>query len=143
MPSSLLRIARAALALAVGVSAGCSSKPNLAEVSGVVTGADGQPLPGVTVIFLPDPEKQTNGSRSSGLTDDAGRYTLVYEGTDAKGGVLVGWHRVLVEDTAVENRDPKGPKTPRLNMNYSSASQTPLAFEVKPGSQSYDFQVDH
>ena len=120
---------------------GCSSKPPLGEVAGKVT-LNGQPLAGVAVIFLPDPEQGNQGERSTALTDENGNYTLTHESAAARQGALAGWHRVLIEDTAVENREPGGPKVPRCSSRYASAADTPLKFKVLPGAQSIDIAVE-
>src|SRR5438552_19006537 len=74
---------------------GCGSKPQIVDVSGVVK-LDGVPLPDALVEFLPDPDKGTNGPRSSGKTDAEGRFRLLRD--DEQYGAVVGFHRVLIQD---------------------------------------------
>ena len=57
--------------------AGLLGGPPLAEVSGKVT-MNGKPLKNVKVDFHPDPDKGTNGTGSTGTTDEDGKFTLTY-----------------------------------------------------------------
>jgi hypothetical protein len=77
---------------------GCSgTRSDLAPVSGVVT-LDGQPLPRATLVFQPE----AAGPASFGLTDDNGRYTLMYD--VGVTGAVVGKHAVKI--TTFQERDP-------------------------------------
>jgi hypothetical protein len=106
---------------------GCGSSGSLAPVSGVVT-ADGKPLVGATVSFLPEPIKGSTEAPvpSSGKTNDKGEYTLrTAAGQD---GALVGRHKVTISLQAPEivegdRRRPRGGSRladkipPRYNTN--------------------------
>jgi hypothetical protein len=114
---------------------GCAA-PELpsAEVQGKVT-AGNKPLPGVTVIFYPDSE----GAQlpvSTATTNAAGEYALTMP--NGKPGAVVGKHRVVVSWPAPErdlDKPPPPPPTPRIPVEYTVASQTPLVVEVKEGER--------
>ena len=77
---------------------GCSDRrSDLAAVSGVVT-LDGAPLPRATLVFQPD----AAGPASYGLTDEDGRYTLMYD--QGVEGAVIGMHTVKI--TTFRERDP-------------------------------------
>jgi hypothetical protein len=125
--------------------AGCAGKPPLAQVEGTVR-LDGRPLSDVLVCFLPDPDKQTSGPRSVAVTDENGQYRLRCD--DQREGAVLGWHRVLLEDMtlySVSRQDRAGGSRPalvsRLSPRYTTATQTPLYFEVKPGTQTIDLDL--
>jgi len=127
------------------VSAGCAPDTPLGEVEGTVR-LDGRPAGQMLVSFLPDPERGTRGPRSVAATDAQGRYRL--RSDDQRDGAAIGWHRVVIEDLAAyatprEERSSRAQaitasRIPRL---YSGASETPLRFEVKPGSQTIDLDL--
>lgn len=100
--------------------------PELGNLQGTIT-FDGQPLAHATVIFEP----KAGGRASRAVTDDSGRYQLVYL-RDTK-GALVGSHIVKIF-TASEN-DPKE----RLPARYNK--QTTLAVEVLPGENEHNFHL--
>lgn len=118
---------------------GCGSKPTMTEVFGIVK-LDGAPMPDALVEFLPDPDKGTNGPRSSGKTDSEGRFRLMRD--DEQMGAVVGWHRVLIQDMRTfppPREQHKGGVPPvmppsRIAAQYQNASRTPLRQEVKPES---------
>lgn len=125
--------------LAVGLLAagGCSSGPKLTEVEGTAT-LNGKPLDNAQVEFLPDPEKGTKGPRSTGTTDEQGRFKLASD--DKRSGAVVGHHRVLVTDLkqwegiGPGREDSNKPLKPsRLPQRYTDAASTPLKAEVKAG----------
>jgi hypothetical protein len=112
--------------------------PPLGQVSGTVTLA-GKTLPGASVRFVPkDPlygegenGKKLAASVSIGITDDAGRYSLLYVKDNY--GAFVGQHRV-----EISAKDENGHE--RVRTDFSSSRST-LLREVKPGSQVMDFDV--
>ena len=134
---------------------GCSRGPELANVEGVVT-LDGQPLEKVEVIFLPDSEKGNTGPRASSYTDAQGHYKLHCDQANQDGAAL-GLNRIYIRDLTVPIRLPgmkKAPaelarpdaqsesgKGPRVPAVYTSAGQTPLHLEVKPGSQTHNIEL--
>jgi hypothetical protein len=95
-------------------------------------------LANATVRFAPkDPiyGEGQNGKRlaasvSIGITDESGKYTLLY--VKDVNGAYVGQHRV-----EIEAKDPSGRE--RLKPEFNSKST--LAREVKPGAQEMDFDV--
>jgi hypothetical protein len=140
------------------VLAGCSRSPEVAEVSGTIT-LDGQPMPDVEVVFLPDPEKGNQGSSASAYTDARGHYQLHCEAA-GNNGAGRSTHRVCLHDIAAlpqpeskltpagrrKKLDPtllsrKG-KPSRLPPEYNTAARTPIRnVEIKPGKQTLDFDV--
>ncbi|MCA9015337.1 MAG: carboxypeptidase regulatory-like domain-containing protein [Planctomycetaceae bacterium] len=87
------------------LSAGCGGSINadysnldLVDVSGTVT-LDGQPLSGATVVF-----EAGDGTYSSGVTDDSGNFTLMFN--TEKSGCLTGDKIVRIQfKTDSENPD--------------------------------------
>ena len=128
--------------------AGCSRGPKLAEVTGTVR-LNGKPLPNVMVEFNPD---AATGVRSTGTTDETGRYTLICD--DQRPGALAGPHRVVLHDLAIyggkflgrklEQAGTKGGpvlKPSRIPALYESTAHTPLKKEVKPEPQTIDLDI--
>lgn len=113
----------------IAVSAGCSrsERPELGEVSGVVT-LDGQPLPDALVLFTPEGEGRT----SQALTDAEGRYRLAYLRDIV--GANVGPHHVRIR-TATEESGGKE----RLPAKYHAKSV--LTATVAPGANLVDFPL--
>ena len=134
-------LALSALAL---MASGCAEKlPDFGQVTGVVT-ANGKPVKGAVVTFMPEPsEGNESPINASSMTDDQGRFELKYGYKDASGvGAPVGWHRVLVLDTRFSSIPQGGTMPARIfSLDYSSPGTTPLKFEVKPGTQTFDIQV--
>jgi len=122
----------------------CNPQPPLAKVSGVVL-LDGEPLPGVVVEFLPDPDQKTHGPRSSATTDAAGRFKLICD--DQREGAVIGFHRVLIQDPrAFPPPRPRpgesfSPSAPRIPETYWKATETPLRVEVKPEAEELTLEV--
>lgn len=124
--------------LAVLLSAGCSGGPRMAEVSGVVK-RDGKPLEKVRVEFWPE----TDGPKSSGVTDDQGRYVLKTE-DGLTTGAMVGSHKVILKDLNAYGDQFLGRKAenmPVLNKDakrrfatiYENATNTPFKVNVEAG----------
>ena len=133
--------------LFVLVSTGCgpsSDMPELGTVTGVVT-LDGQPLPGVTVKFVP-----AEGRTSSGLTDAGGKYELIYT-RDVK-GAPVGEHKVYISGAGAEgggNPNEEGggegvpavkPYTGTIPAKYNEEST--LTATVESGSNTCNFDLE-
>jgi hypothetical protein len=82
--------------LAAGLLAGCGG-PHLVPVSGVVK-LDGKPYPNAMVSFQPVGNggdlNPGPGKGSMAVTDENGRYVLLYDGT--RKGALVGRHRIRI-----------------------------------------------
>jgi hypothetical protein len=117
---------------------GHANVPPLGQVSGTVTLA-GKPLAGASVRFIPkDPlyGEGENGKRlaasvSIGITDDSGKYSLLY--VKDIYGAYVGQHRV-----EISAKDETGHE--RVRTDFSSSRST-LLRDVKTGSQVMDFDV--
>jgi len=113
--------------------AGCGGPehPDVGRVSGVVT-LDGQPLAEATVMFQP-----TQGRASIATTDSAGKYSLTY--LDGVPGALLGSHKVIIR-TEVPGEDGQPPIVKeKLPKRYHA--QTELTAEVKPGSNTINFDL--
>src|SRR5262245_63242316 len=80
--------------LALAGLAGCGSR-KIVPVSGVVK-LDGKAYPNAVVSFQPVGTKSSPnpGRGSSGVTDQDGKFSLIYDGE--KSGALVGKHRVRI-----------------------------------------------
>ena len=129
----------ALLAAAVGCDSGPAAPP-LGTVKGKVT-LDGKPAVGMAVIFTPDSTRS-----STGLTDNAGNYTLEFD----KGhkGAAIGKHKVQV--TQRLEADPAklaaagaaagggGPPT-MIPARYNDKSI--LEADVKAGENTFDFEL--
>ena len=111
-------------------TAGCSGgRSDLAPVSGLVT-LDGEALPRATLVFQPE----AAGPASFGLTDESGRYTMMYD--EGVKGAVVGRHAVKI--TTFQERDPDTtPPTPEapeiLPDRYHRSSE--LTAEVLPSKK--------
>ena len=132
------------LTLTVLATTGCSEPTQeFGQVTGTVT-ANGKPLKGMIVTFMPDPtqgnELPYNGT---GQTDENGKYELHYSHKGEEGqGAAVGWNRVVVIDTRYSSIPQGGTLPPRLfSPDYSIITTTPLKFEVKPGPQTIDLEL--
>jgi hypothetical protein len=124
----------------VVLAAGCG--PGKGNVSGKVY-LDGKEVPGGYVNFFPEGENAT--ARSSPIAAD---------GSYAVSGVPLGKARISVQgvfgsEQLHNMKTPQGLDMPRSNRQtiyvptkYSTVEQSGLTFEVKPGSQSYDIQLE-
>jgi len=113
--------------------AGCGGPehPEVGRVSGVIT-LDGQPLEGATVMFQP-----TEGRASIATTDSAGKYSMTY--LDGVPGAKLGSHQVIIR-TEIPGEDGQPPiAKEKLPKKYHE--QTELTAEVKPGSNTFDFDL--
>lgn len=116
------------------IMGGGVSLPEMGYVSGVVT-LDGNPLPGATVYFMPVEPKYPNGKKgtartSVGITDQQGRYTLLY--IDKIQGVATGNCVVWLDLMGPDGKQVIPP-------NYLQAAMQMR--EVKPGRQTIDFNL--
>ncbi len=107
--------------------------PDLGRVTGVVT-LDGAPLPGAVVGFQP-----VQGRPSSGLTDNEGRYTLLYT-ADAQ-GAIIGTHTVSIStERYADQPDGSSQLVPeKIPAKYNK--KTTLTQEVKAGSNQFNFEL--
>jgi hypothetical protein len=147
------RVVAAMAALAALTAAGCSKgSRTIVPVSGVVK-LNGKPYKNAVVSFQPlgDKDNPNPGRGSSGVTDENGRYTLIYDGE--KPGAITGKHRVMIATqlSALKSanwtgpgEDP-GPVDPRqvpdpIPSNWNERSKQ--EFEVPAGgTDSADFDI--
>lgn len=103
-----------------------SDRPELGYVSGTIT-FDGKPLKRAVVEFHPLAANEPGNkiASSSARTDDEGQYTLMYVKDEE--GAAVGKHQVTIHASV------------RLPARYNR--NTELEREVKPGSQTIDFEL--
>jgi hypothetical protein len=145
----------ACLAIALATLFGCGRDPLPATVEGTLR-LGGRPLDNCLVTFLPELGQEAQGPSSTGLTDQHGSYRLRWDNQHE--GAPIGWHRVTVQDlsvsTGVRRRDQgtvdteleeKTPSRPvrrsRVPDSYTSARETTLRKEVKPGHQVIDLDI--
>lgn len=131
------------IGLLVTLIAGCGERiPKLAEVSGTLV-ANGEPVSGVDVFFMPDPLSDTfqkGAQMSRGRTGPDGKFTLVYDGMADKTGAAVGMHRIrLIDVTSEEARD--NPIPYRFSQELVNGSTTPLKVEV-PAEGTSNVEID-
>lgn len=105
---------------------GCGGE-QFGNVSGKVT-LDGQPLAGATVEFSPE-----GGSPAYGVTDEQGRYTLLFS-ADQK-GAAVGNQRVRI----FSFNEGRPREKERVPVKYNRQSE--LVRDVKRGQQTFDFDL--
>lgn len=129
------------LCVFVGFLAGCGGESyEIVEVRGTVTKGN-QLLEEVRVDFLPDPEKGTQGPMSSAETSAEGSFQLELYGDVPKPGVVVGWHRVTVQDfKALNSRD--NPIPPRFGTELGFAGSTPITVEISKDTKSVVIDLD-
>lgn len=131
--------------------AGCGgSSEKVVPVTGTVT-RKGKPVAGLTVTFVPQGGK--NGTPSSAVSDEDGKYTLAIATTGAPGAV-VGPHRVWVAVPLASKGDDEDAKkrTARARLateladvlrKYGRPEDSPLQFEVKNvPAQAIDIPLD-
>lgn len=123
------------------ILSGCSDRVEMGTVSGTVLSEKGEPLDSIRVYFMPNFEKQTEGRASWAITDELGNFTLEYQGGANEAGAAIGWHKVTLQDIAPENVRDGPPPAVRVPKIYNSPSSTPLEFEVLPGEQNAEFQL--
>lgn len=138
--------------LLAGALAGCGgSDLELGEVQGVVK-FNGKPLPNAVVTFSP----QGGGPGAVGKTNDNGEYQLM---TAGKLGAVPGEHKVSIicvpEPAPVKHVSSTDPSyqggVSASSMNYTPQpvpeiparynAQTQLTKEVKPGSNTVNFEL--
>ena len=145
----LYRAATVTLLLSVIIFSGCTrrnKKPNferdlqLGKATGVVT-LDGQPLPGASVVF--ERMEGTPRRRSTGITDEDGRYRMAY----SRGGmgVLPGNSIVRIRASAPTNGEEEAEREPssrdQIPAKYNSRSK--VVVTVEPfGNHEFDFALE-
>ena len=117
---------------------GCGGAGDIASVEGTVT-LDGAPLPGATVLFVPE----AGGRPAAGRTDDQGKYVLNFSGNLK--GAIPGKSTVRIStkaDTGVDDNGQPIPAVPeKIPMKYNVKSE--LSFEVVDGTKNVaNFELD-
>jgi len=126
--------------LLLGVS-GCGGN-GLVGATGRLT-YKGQPVPSTRVIFQPE---DVNSRRSTGVTNDDGRFTLRFSRTE--NGVKLGKHKVYLKyDISVEEETsqipPKASRELRKIIDkYGDPEKSPLRYEVTHGGQVVEIQLE-
>lgn len=149
------------LVAAIVFLTGCGSRDEnatkfvegLVPVTGVVT-QEGQPVPGVQVIYFVDPSTGTAGPRAWGVTDENGKYSLVTyvpgSGNDSADGALPGDYRVMIQKLVMPDGGPVPEETTdadaealgarqMLLPKYSSPTASQLKATVNAESTVNDF----
>lgn len=101
--------------------------PKLGRVRGMVI-MDGLPLAHCQVSFHPE-----NESSSTGLTDEHGRYELLYNGTHR--GAVAGQHAVRMKRVTPAGK----PAEPKIPAKYDEETQ--LQVEIEVGENIIDFEL--
>lgn len=136
-PSVLFSFAVTA-AFCVGCGAG---GPEVADVTGTVT-LDGNPVPGAAVTFHPE---AAGGSPSYGVTDDQGKYKMMF--TMDRSGAMLGKNWVEIEvpklsKSEIEEMKANGQTPPpRLQIPKKYKEQGALTAEVKSGANDIPFAL--
>ena len=128
----------AALVLLLAVS-GCGSE--LVSASGRLT-YNGQPVPSTLVMFQPD-----DGSRrSTGVTDDDGRFSLRYSRTQT--GVKRGPHTVVLKyevsgDEELGRKKSKASKELKeVIKRYADPKKSKLHYDVTENGQFFEIKLE-
>jgi hypothetical protein len=129
-----------AWALLVVSMFGCGGG-NVGQVSGTIS-LNGQPVGPGSILF--DPTGEENGSRLAaiGQVGADGKYSLVMAGN--RPGAQVGKYRVTIRPNAgtLGDEDPvASTKNSAIHARYSNADTSGLTADVKPGSQTIDFDL--
>ena len=122
---------------AVAALAGCGGAGNkVAMVTGTVT-LNGKPLADAMVEFVPI---GGTGSTAFGRTDDNGAYKMEYSRDQS--GVFVGKYEVHITtaDVYVDENEKQIRVPEKVPARYNS--DTELTCEVKPGSNTLDFDLE-
>jgi hypothetical protein len=118
---------------------GCGGN-KLVMVSGTVT-RHGTAVPNLGIHFVPE-----KGLGSHGLTDQAGRFDLLF--SNGEQGALIGVHKVWVQlppDTKNRSallRRALDPDTEAMLLKYGNSETTPLTVEVKEGQEELQLVLD-
>jgi len=132
--------ARGWVGLALLALVGCGSgESKLAAVQGRVF-YRGQPVPGGTIVFVPDPERGGGGPLAASEISADGTYTLH---TGTRPGAVPGWHRVTVAHpvrgqtpaNSTRQGEPALAGGWTLPRRFSHPDQSGQVHEVKAGTQ--------
>ena len=117
------------------LAAGCSKAPDGPKpvpVTGTIT-RNGQPLPEVDVMFVPE-----SGQPSVGKTDSGGHFQLEY--TADRTGAVPGKHRVVITLPGTKLPPPTGDE--KMPAKIQPAQEFYKEAEVKPDSENdFTFEV--
>jgi len=114
---------------------GRSDRPALAPVQGRVT-LDGQPLPSAQVWFDP----QAGGRTSTAVTDDDGRFELLY--TLGEKGAIIGEHDVRISTFVQGGDEPGSTATVPEKVPAKYAAPSAIRKHVSKGSNTIDIELD-
>lgn len=140
--SILLQVAKrsvgAVAALGLFLAIGCGG--NVAKVTGTVS-VDGQPLLGsdtvrVTVMFFPE----SSGALAAAKIDERGTYVL---STGSQEGLVPGNYSVTISAKEITATATSGSPSARdlVAPDYGNPKTSGLKAEVKPGSNTFDFDL--
>jgi hypothetical protein len=97
----------------------------------------------VQVVFSPDVEKGADGRSSTAVTDENGRYVLMFDDRkQPRPGAIIGKHKVSLRDIRWEDmlgNPQRGPN--RIPDDYGTFATTTLEYEVKPGQQTFPIEI--
>jgi len=135
MNISMKAATHCAIAILLTLVSGCFSGTDVSvgKVSGVVT-KDGQPLPDATVTFFP-----TGGRPSIGMTDDQGRYELIF--TESVKGAMVGTHKVNISFGGSQAPGEAGGSARPKRVLPPQSVDWPDTVEVTDSSNQLDFDL--
>lgn len=148
------RCPRFMLMVLVGGLAGCGGDghrtPEVAEATLTVT-INGQPLPQAKVTLTPTESGFGASAIAMGVTDDAGKVTLMCGG---KPGACIGTNKVTVVDAAgVEDERTddgnqqtaadvkKGPKNRPIPARFANLAQSDLTLTIKADQKEYTLDL--
>ena len=121
-----------AISIAGVIVSGCSAKsdaPTMVAVSGTLS-IDGKPQENISVTFIPDNSKGTQGPASVGRTNADGKFTLTGPGN--RTGAMIGFHKVTEAcpfNPAGVASDGAAPC--KLPLSLADPEKTELTAEVK------------
>jgi hypothetical protein len=115
------------------LATGCGGE-KLVKVTGTAL-RHGKPVPNLAINFTPE-----KGLRSYALTDENGRFDMVY--TNGQEGVLIGTHKVWVQLHTAGSKEDKerqkrlalqrsDPEIAQILRKYGNVATTPIVVEAK------------
>ena len=130
-------MARWLLIVATALMAGCGGGAEAVQVTGVVTGADGSPIPceSGTVLFQPAAGDNATGQHASGAVLPDGTFKMMTKVPDD--GVKPGHYKVVLQ-LWKSYRDGKL----AVPKQYGDASTTPLEATVDGDHTHFEFKVE-
>jgi hypothetical protein len=131
-------MARWLLIVATALLAGCAGGDGKIQVTGMVTGADGSPIPceGGTILFQPATTgENASGKHATGEVKPDGTFTMM---TRTPGdGMQPGQYKVVLQ--LWKNYDKQELAVPK---KYGNASTTPLEATVDGDHTHFEFKVE-